>query len=324
MSLFLGIPGSKGPSARGAGDPEAAGYASSSYAAAFSGFAEPLALPRSAGWLLERDIPGTPYRDAMGCYPLFACADWSGLPLDLEDLAGKLVSVVLVTDPFGTFEPRDLEGAFPGRVTPFKDHLIVDLARPLSSLGTAHHRRNTRKALGALAVEHDCPPDELREDWLRLYDQLIARHGIRGIAAFSRDSLSRQLEVPGLVALRALRAAETVGIMLWYLRGDVAYYHLAAYSAEGYRHRASFALVWRAIELLAARGVRWLSLGAGAGVEANLADGLTRFKRGWATTTRTAYLCGRICDPERYAELTAATGTERAAWFPAYRAAAAD
>jgi hypothetical protein len=324
MSFSLGSLGRKVHPAPGASDPGATGYASSFYAGALDEFGEPRALPRSAGWLLEREIPGTPYRDAMGCYPLFACADWSRLALDLEDLAGKLVSVVLVTDPFGAFEARDLEDAFPGRVTPFKDHFLVDLERPLSFLGTAHHRRNTRKALSALAVEHDCPAAELSEDWPRLYDHLIARHGIRGIAAFSRASLARQLQVPGLVAFRALRGADPVGIMLWYRRGDVAYYHLAAYSAEGYRRRASFALVWRAIEVFAARGVRWLSLGAGAGVEANLEDGLTRFKRGWATSTRTAYLCGRVCDPERYAELTAATRTERAAWFPAYRAAQPD
>ena len=42
-----------------------------------------------------------------------------------------------------------------------------------------------------------------------------------------------------------------------------------------------------------------------------------RFKRGWATGTRTAHFCGRVLDPERYAQLAGAAATS---YFPAYRA----
>jgi hypothetical protein len=256
----------------------------------------------------------------MGCYPVFSCADWSRLHLDLAELSPDLVSLVLVTDPFGEFEPRDLPNCFPDLVAPFKEHFVVDLRRPLSLPATDHHRRNLRKALGAVAVELVDQPAELGDEWVRLYHQLIARHEISGLAAFSPAALARQLQVPGMVALRASRGDETVGVTLWCVQGEVGYYHLGAYSEEGYRWRASFALFWRAIESFAERGLRWLSLGAGAGLEANPADGLSRFKRGWATGTRTVYLCGRVYDSERYAALTAANGTQGASFFPAYRA----
>jgi lipid II:glycine glycyltransferase (peptidoglycan interpeptide bridge formation enzyme) len=119
--------------------------------------------------------------------------------------------------------------------------------------------------------------------------------------------------------MRAVQDGVTVGVTLWYLAGDVAYYHLGAYSARGYELAASFALFDRGLERFAAEGMAWASLGGGAGLDGTLEDGLTRFKRGWATATRTAYLCGRILQRRIYDELSAARspGTP---YFPAYRA----
>jgi lipid II:glycine glycyltransferase (peptidoglycan interpeptide bridge formation enzyme) len=83
---------------------------------------------------------------------------------------------------------------------------------------------------------------------------------------------------------------------------------------------ASFALFWEALEHFAARGLKWLLLGAGSGSTARADDGLSRFKRGWATTTRTAYLCGAIFDPQTYAALAQARNIPETKYFPAYRA----
>ena len=88
------------------------GYMSREYAAAFAEFGAPRQLARSGGWLIERAIAGTQHRDAMGCYPLFGCADWSALAADLDDLKHELVSVALVADPFGKHELAALERAF--------------------------------------------------------------------------------------------------------------------------------------------------------------------------------------------------------------------
>jgi hypothetical protein len=148
---------------------------------------------------------------------------------------------------------------------------------------------------------------------------LIARHGIRGFSAFSREALDRQLRVPGIVAFRAIYEEKSVGMTLWYTQGDLGYYHLGAYSDIGYRLRASYGLFQSAIEYFAAGGLRWLDLGAGAGVGGGGKDGLSQFKRGWSTGTRTAYFCGRIFDRKRYMEILKAKGISATRYFPAYR-----
>ena len=124
--------------------------------------------------------------------------------------------------------------------------------------------------------------------------------------------------MPGLVAFRAEAGGATVGMLLWFVQGDVAYYHLGAYDEAGYARNASFALFWRSIEWFTGR-VRWLDLGAGAGL-GDGSGGLDRFKAGWATGTRTAYLCRHVFRPDRYDAIARAAGTPDAAYFPSYRA----
>jgi hypothetical protein len=293
------------------------GYMHKSYAEALAEFGTPRELPRSGGWILVRSIPGFPDRDAMGCYPLFACRDWSQLAADLESVSSELVSLALVTDTFGEHDPAQLRQCF-DVVFPFKEHFVADLARPASSFVSSHHCRNALKAVRGVAVEICEAPSQFLDDWDRLYTTLVERHNIRGISRFSRASFARQLEVPGLVMFRAIHQATTVGIILWYVQGQVGYYHLGAYSDLGYELRASFALFWRALEYFAGR-LRWLSLGAGAGVTSRADDGLTRFKRGWSTETRPVYFCGRIFDSVKYAEIVSAKGFPTTNYFPAYR-----
>lgn len=295
------------------------GYAHADYAAALAEFGTPHHLPRSDGWILKRPIPDAAARDAMGPYPLFACHDWSQLSVDFMDLGNQLVSLVLVADPFGDYQSSDLKGAFPDLCVPFKQHFVVDLQQPLSASVSRHHQRNARKAMQNLEVEACRNPPSLAAEWCGLYANLIKRHQITGLAAFSPQSLAQQLRVPGLEMFVARRDAEVLGIVLWYTQDEIAYYHLAAYSERGYAMRTSFALFWRALEHFAAKGLHYANLGAGAGLNIDGADGLTRFKSGWATTTRTAYLCGRIFDRPRYDELAHARGATGRDYFPAYR-----
>lgn len=294
------------------------GYAHSDYAVALAEFGSPRLLPRCGGWILERSIPGTPHRDAMGCYPLFACRDWSRLSDDIQNLSDEHVSLVLVTDPFGDYTEESLLHTFKDLVIPFKEHFIVDLAVTSETFLHPHHRRNARKALEVISVEECSAVDSLSE-WITLYANLVARHDIRGIARFSNSSFAQQLSVPGAVMLRAVHEGQTVGMTWWFVSEGVGYYHLGAYSDTGYELRASFALFWRAIELFRKECLRWLDLGAGAGLGDGEMDGLSRFKRGWSTGTRTAYLCGRIFDRARYDHIVEAKGIHATNYFPAYR-----
>jgi GNAT acetyltransferase-like protein len=294
------------------------GYAHPDYAVALAQFGQPRPLVQSEGWILERIIPGTNDHDAMGCYPIFACRDWSLLKNDLKDLGDhELISLVLVADPFGNFTETILAETFRDLLAPFKEHFVIDLREPVQEFAEPHHQRNARKALRVIEVEHVASAEVLLNEWSLLYANLIERHSITGIAAFSRDSFVRQLRVPGIHAFRATQDGQTVGINLWYEGQAVGYYHLGAYSAQGYRLRASFALFWRAIEYFASAGLKWLDLGAGAGASNDGVDGLTRFKRGWTNTTRMAYLCGRIFDRAKYRRLAEAKGASD--YFPAYR-----
>lgn len=295
------------------GPPALTGYLSRQYAEALEEFGTPRELSQAGGWLLERPIGDTGLRDAMGCYPLFCCRDWSRLAADLDAIGPALVSVTIVADPFGDHTPALLAGTF-DRIAPFKDHYVAELG-PGREIGSKHHRYYARRAVRSVEIEPAATPEAHLDEWIAAYGTLTARHGLTGLHAFSRESFARQLATPGMVLLRALHQDRFIAAHMWFVQGDVAYSHLQATTAEGYALNAAYALYADAIGRFGGV-VRWLDLGAAAGAAAE-ADGLDRFKRGWATTTRPAYLCGRTNDPLRYAELAAGRHTS---YYPAYRA----
>lgn len=294
------------------------GYMHPSYVESLSEFGTPRELLHCKGWVLERQIPGFIAHDAMGCYPLFVCQDWHQLHLDLETLESDLVSLSLVTDPFGEFDSDYLNRCF-DHVIPFKAHFIVDLNQKPDNYVSEHHRRYIRKSLQHVSVEICKDPVGFVDDWSAIYQELILRHGIKGITAFSKESFIKQLSVPGLIMFRAVNDDKTMGMLLWYVQGDVAYYHLGSSSPRGLELYASFALFHFAITYFADKGLRWLDLGAGAGVRVEGSDGLTKFKRGWSNGSRIAYFCGRIFDREKYAEIVKDKGINATDYFPAYR-----
>jgi hypothetical protein len=295
------------------------GYLHSLYVKSLSEFGIPLVLKRSGGWLLQRKIAGSDCEDAMWPYPIFSCQNWGGLREDLDELADRLVSVSAVTDPFGHYTHDELQQIFPDVCFPFKEHFVVDLQKDPQTYLDTHHRRNVKQAMRHVKVQISEDPANWLDEWHALYDVLIERHQIKGITRFSKDSFRIQLRVPGIIAFKALYEDQAIGMLLWYKQGNIAYYHLGAYNDLGYQQKASFALFWTLIEYFASHDMKWLNLGAGAGSQNNGQDGLTRFKRGWATGTRMAYFCGRILDHKKYQEIVEAKGIQPTKFFPAYR-----
>lgn len=291
------------------------GYASKAYADSLSEFAALVELPRSGGWLLERPIPGAPRSDLTCCYPLLCLSNWDELPTDIESLANGPVSLVAVIDPLARVPEKLLEAAFPDVRRVFKQHMLADLGEPREAFVAKRHQRNTRHALDAMNVEPTSNPKQWASEWQRLYANLIVRHHITGLQAFSERSLELQLDVPGAVAFRATDGVATLGMLVFYVSGNRAYYHLGAHSEDGYKLGSSFALFWEAFAWLAGNGVETVDLGAGAGLVANEDDGLARFKEGWANRRAAALLCGRILDRQAYDQL-AKPGSE---FFPSYR-----
>jgi len=302
----------------------ASAYADADYAASLAEFGRPRALPASGGWLLDSDVPGGGRCDAAGCYPLFQCRRWSGLTDDLEELAdepGGPVAVTLVADPLGDHAPDQLRRQFPDLCRPFKDHHLVDLDRDPLQTATAHHRRNARRAARHFAVEIcDRPVDHL-DVWVRLYRRLCRRHDVTGVAAFSRRAFARQLALPGVLLVRACENGDPVAMQIWLTAAGRAWYHLSASDERGYRWGgAAYAMTAAALSRLREEGVGLVDLGGGAGATDSQDDSLVRFKAGWATRTRPAWLCGRVLDRAAYDFLAEQHG-DGSAWFPAYRAA---
>jgi len=293
------------------------GYADPLYATSLAEFGTPRELPRCKGWILERPIPGSPWRDAIGCYPLFSCQDWSNVAADVDELSGDLVSLSCVADPFGAPNPDVLQRCF-DLVRPFKQHYVTDVGRGVEAIASAHHRKYARRALRDLVIEPCSEPLRYLDEWVELYAGLTAARGLSGIRAFSRTAFQRQLSMTGLVMFRASREGRTAGLHLWLRGGDVAYGHLGVTNAMGNQFAAAYGLYWCALEWFARR-VHWLHLGGSAGVDRIEGDGLAAFKRGWATGTRTAYFCGRCFDREKYDEIVRARHVDAGGFFPAYR-----
>jgi hypothetical protein len=302
---------------------ETGGYLSAAYAACFAEWAEPIHLSQAGAYLLERPIPGTTQHDAMGCYPLFCCRHWDALEDDLSRLHGPLVSLTVVTDPLGDYDEALLNRCFPDWCIPFKRHYVVDLTTDYEASYSSSHRRNIRTASKKCEVELcDLDDPAVLDEWVEQYSNLIERHSIERLSAFSRDAFCKMFLTPGLVAYRAIAEEETVGMSLWILQGECSYYHLAATTPRGYKLQVSYPLLVNALADMAAAGARWAALGSGAGLEQRPDDGLAVFKSKWATGEKMCYLGGRIFDRARYEELTRQTGHAGTTYFPAYRAGA--
>ncbi len=293
------------------------GYTHPGYAESLAEFGKLRQLPRCKGWVLERQIPGSNLFDAVGCYPMFSCQDWSQFHRDIAELGSDLVSLSMVPEVFGNYDRDQLHRCF-DTVVPFKKHFTCDLNLPISDIVSRHHRRYARKALKRLQCEWCPDPVEFLDEWIELHSTLIEKHGITGLRAYSRDAFARQLRIPGMVVLKAKHNDITVGAQLWFMHDEVAYGHVLAFSPLGYELGAAYALYWFALEYFAGK-VRYCDYGGVSGMNDGSADGLTQFKSGWTTDMQTAYFCGRILNHANYTELVSNKGLSANTFFPAYR-----
>lgn len=293
-------------------------YALREYALSFGEFGEPHELPNYGGWILVRPIPGTLYRDAMGCYPLFVCRDWSRLHEDLKEIESELISLAVITDPFGTFDQSYLARCFE-IVKPFKKHFIVDLRQNPESFVDRHHRYYARRSLRDMKVEICNEPIRYADAWINLYDSLIKRHKITGIRTFSNDGFRAQKQIPGLTLVIGKLGGEVIGGHIIVIHDNVAYSHLAAFSEAGYKQNASYGIYWITLKYLAEHKIRFFDLGAGAGIEENGEDGLAKFKKGWSNDRRAVYICGGIFREQKYNIICRGKNLGKTDYSPAYR-----
>ena len=294
------------------------GFRHRRYAQSWREVGTPRELPHCGGWILERRIEGFGCLDATGCYPLFCCRDWSQLHRDINELGDGLVSLAIVADPFGDYDESYLRRCFPDTVVPFKQHYVIDLARPRNENASKHHRYYARKALREISVQAHPNPPEYIDEWMELHEHLVVKHRITGVKKFSRLAFTEQLATPGIVVLRATCGQTPVAAMLFFMQDEVVFAHVLGCSELGYELNALYAIIWSAMEHF--RGaVRWLDIMGVPGVKDAGSEGIRQFKRGWTGETRMAWFCGRIFDLDRYRELAEATGSTGASYFPCYR-----
>lgn len=294
------------------------GYQHPLYAKSFSDIGEPIYLPKSQGWLIKRQIPGTPYFDAMGPYPLFFCNAWEGLPQDLDLLSNDLVSVSLVIAPF-TQMPSGIYQKFFNKFFPYKNHYILDLSIPLDQVISKGRRKDAKRALQNLSIDIKSAPEIDPFEWYRLYQNLISRHDIKGIRAFSEKSFISQLSIPGMYFIRAFHEGRLIGGSLYLEQGDSVYFHLSAFLEEAYKLDAAYAVKWTALHYFKDR-VRWMNLGGSTVNKAGQLSGLDKFKQGWSSQSAESYFCGKILNRTLYDKITEKKENLIIDWFPAYRA----
>jgi hypothetical protein len=116
-------------------------------------------------------------------------------------------------------------------------------------------------------------------DWLLVCNEAHRRKvGYRGPSPVFLRRVAAAASPDGeLLLLLALDRQAPVAGVLFVSHGAAATYEVGHVTTRGRELCAKHLLLWRAVELLAARGVRWLDLG---GIDTLRAPGLARFKLG--------------------------------------------
>ena len=298
--------------------PGAHPYLDHGLAAALAQGSGALMVQHVAAWdgapMLVREVPGGGGQDASGCYPMLPFAPHWDARAGAAELSDRgLVSAVFVTDP--VLPPPDPQAFDHAR--PFKTHHLVDLAAG-SYRPSAHHAQEIRRAKGRAVIE-EVDFAAYLPTWSSLYGQLAAERGFSGGVQDFGAAYFTALARAGVRAWLAQSAGVPVAMALWLRHGPVAYYHLAAGSAEGRKVSAAYGLVDAAIRCLSADGVATIVLGGAAGGVDAPDSGLARFKAGFANATATTMVCGLVLDHRRYHALATAAAPGNA-WFPSYRA----
>lgn len=286
---------------------EGAGYASAAYVRALG--QTPLPLGATGGHLIARTF--LDQSDLTGPYPVFSCRAWHNLAEAVETLPRGPVTLTLVADAFNALGEAGLAAIFP-LCRRLHDHWVIDLASPPAL--SRHHAGKLRRA-APLRIEAGPADPAFGPAWAGLYANLVDRKDIRDARAFSAQSLTAQLSVPGAHLLTGWQDDTLLGADLYYLDGDRAYAHLSAYAPEGYARSVSYPMLAAALDYLKPMASVLNLGGAPAGPAGR---GIAAFKAGWTSMTLPSHLCGKVLDPAAYDRL--APESDPDGYFPAYRA----
>ena len=289
-------------------------YATFDYVQSLSLEGQAFAVPEWGSAIVSRPIE-LDLSDVTGSYPMTVLAPDADLAGGLARLReAGFVSAVIVLDDYHRPPIAELEGAF-DLVRPFKTHYVVDRSVG-DAMPSRHHRYEIKKALAAVKVEAFDLRDHL-EQWLRLYENLTKRHGLSGTHDFPPSHHELLSVIPGVTAVGAFLDGELLAAHIWVEDNARVHSHLAASSERGYALSAAYAVNDASIRFFS--DARIINFGGGAGYEDDSSNGLARFKMGFTNATSRSYVCGKILDAGKYAQLSA-NRDEATTFFPAYRA----
>lgn len=297
--------------------PAAPFYNSMEYCSCLEGFGTPLELDGMPGCLLRRRIPGTGLDDLVYPYPMFTVTDEDSLLGSLRSQkTGGCVSATIVTDPLAGFDPCSGEWDLALR---WKTHLIADNALPSANTFSDKVCYYSRRAAGRFGFEVRLSPDGrpgLLGDWMRLWEVLVERHGLKGLKALSPGYFQGLFALDGVLPAILSDGEGIHAIHIWIVDGNDAYSHLHASDTRAYDCSANYLLYSEELKLLSELGCRRCLLGSASGGGGE--DGLYAFKRQFANATADNHLLGLVMDRAAYAELTGSP-LHDGGYFPAYR-----
>ncbi|MCS6893084.1 MAG: GNAT family N-acetyltransferase [Deltaproteobacteria bacterium] len=294
-------------------------YGSFEYAKCFDQLGEVVSLENSGVHCLKLSNHYTPHLDLSYCYPFIYIFNLSGLIEDLKKQINYQCFYGVLNPWITVIEEHEIQ--FFDVFIEYKDHYYCDLGQPdIWSRISVSHRRLIKKALKKIDVKIS-DPESVRDAWPDLYNNLIRRKNISGFTCFSKNILQKFLYVPGAKIFSAYRDQNLIGLVIFYISDPYVFYHLAAYSDEGYELSASYGIFWEAIQYFRLHGLRLFHLGGAP--DGGVGLGLLQFKKGFASGVRKAYFVGKVLDQDQFRQtLIASESFGVRDFFPPYRKSA--
>ncbi len=275
--------------------------------------------------LVVREIEGADARDAISPY---------GYPGLVPSPRGSGLSRIAEqsTATPGGLEPGEVDWSATGLVSVFLRHRlgasplagaternVVQIADPaLAPKSRPSDRRQVRRNLEA-GYELALLPGpettaEQRAGFLDVYEQTMRRTGAAPHYFFGAAYFDRALQAPGTwLALATAPGGEVAAASIAAASDGYLHYYLSGTADERLREAPMKNVLTLLIDHATSLD---LPLNLGGGIHPG--DALEEFKRGFANRTETWLTSELICDPTKYAGLSA--GRDAGSFFPAYRA----
>ena len=260
--------------------------------------------------LVVRGIPGTTERDAVSPYGYPGLAGPGGTQLDPSDVdfsATGLVSI-FIRHALG---PSPLAGASERNIVQIADPELPPKSRPSDR---RQARRNLEAGYELDLVRGPETTASQRAAFLEAYEQTMRRTGAADHYFFGAAYFDQVLAARGTwLALATAPSGEAAAASIAVVSDGYLHYYLSGTADSHLRSAPMKNVVTLLVDHSRELG---LPLNLGGGIAAG--DALEEFKRGFANRQQAWLTAELICDPGKYAELSA--GRESGGYFPAYRA----